>query len=61
MLRRYPAAAGRLLSNPVRLRTISLDAVKTEGMMLALLDIPAEYTEEYNRWYDLDHMPEHVA
>jgi hypothetical protein len=35
--------------------------VKIEGMMLALLDIPAEYTEEYNRWYDLDHMPEHVA
>jgi hypothetical protein len=30
-------------------------------MMLATLDIPAEYTAEYNRWYDLDHMPEHVA
>jgi hypothetical protein len=35
--------------------------VKVEGMMLALLDIPAAYTREYNRWYDLDHMPEHVA
>lgn len=30
-------------------------------MMLALLDIPASCTEEYNRWYDLDHMPEHVS
>ncbi|WP_232295308.1 hypothetical protein [Parafrankia sp. EUN1f] len=31
------------------------------GMMLALLEIPAEFTAEYNRWYDLDHMPEHLA
>ncbi len=30
-------------------------------MMLALLDIPAWCTEEYNRWYDLDHLPEHVS
>ena len=30
-------------------------------MLLAFLDIPAEYTQEYNRWYDLDHLPEHVA
>lgn len=30
-------------------------------MMLAMLDIPAWCTEEYNRWYDLDHMPEHVS
>jgi len=30
-------------------------------MMLALLEIPAWCTEEYNRWYDLDHMPEHVS
>ncbi|EFC82611.1 hypothetical protein FrEUN1fDRAFT_4256 [Parafrankia sp. EUN1f] len=30
-------------------------------MMLALLEIPAEFTAEYNRWYDLDHMPEHLA
>ncbi len=30
-------------------------------MMLALLEIPAAVTEDYNRWYDLDHMPEHVA
>lgn len=31
------------------------------GIKLALLDIPAELTEEYNRWYDLDHLPEHVS
>ena len=30
-------------------------------MLLALLDIGPEYTEEYNRWYDLDHLPEHVS
>lgn len=35
--------------------------METTGMMLALLDIPSWCTEEYNRWYDLDHMPEHVS
>ncbi len=33
--------------------------MEATGMMLALLDIPAELTEEYNHWYDLDHLPEH--
>ena len=31
------------------------------GLTLALLDIPAGATQEFNRWYDLDHLPEHVA
>ncbi|SQD93496.1 MULTISPECIES: hypothetical protein [unclassified Parafrankia] len=35
--------------------------MEIDGMMLALLEIPAECTVEYNRWYDLDHMPEHLA
>ena len=35
--------------------------MKVNGMHLAFLDIPKELTEEYNRWNDLDHMPEHVA
>jgi hypothetical protein len=35
--------------------------VEARGIMLAMLDIPAWCTEEYNRWYDLDHMPEHVS
>lgn len=30
-------------------------------MTLALLDMPAWCTKEYNRWYDLDHLPEHVS
>ena len=30
-------------------------------MMLALLEMPASYTKDYNRWYDLDHLPEHVS
>ena len=35
--------------------------MQLHGIMLALLDIPPELTEEYNRWYDLDHLPEHVS
>jgi hypothetical protein len=35
--------------------------MEMQGVLLALLDMPAELTEEYNRWYDLDHMPEHVS
>src|SRR4051812_43286353 len=35
--------------------------MEINGMHLAFLDIPAEYTQEYNTWYDLDHMPEHVS
>lgn len=31
------------------------------GIALALLDIDAEHTEQFNRWYDFDHLPEHVA
>ncbi len=31
------------------------------GIWLSFLDVPAEYTAEFNRWYDLDHMPSHVA
>lgn len=35
--------------------------MQVTGILLALLDMPAEQAEAYNRWYDLDHMPEHVA
>ncbi len=35
--------------------------MEVAGILLALLDIPREETEEYNRWYDLDHLPEHVS
>jgi hypothetical protein len=35
--------------------------MQLHGIMLALLDIPPELTEEYNRWYDLDHLAEHVS
>lgn len=35
--------------------------MKIEGVLLGLLDIPADYTEDYNRWYDLDHLPEHLS
>jgi hypothetical protein len=35
--------------------------VRVDGSQLAFLDIGPEYTQEYNRWYDLDHLPEHVS
>ncbi len=35
--------------------------MEANGIMLALMDIPGWCTEEYNRWYDLDHLPEHVS
>lgn len=35
--------------------------MEVKGILLALLDIPPEDTEEYNRWYDLDHLAEHVS
>lgn len=35
--------------------------MRVSGITLALLDMPSAYTQEYNRWYDLDHMPEHVS
>jgi len=35
--------------------------MEINGIQLVFLDMPAEYTEDYNRWYDLDHMPEHVS
>ena len=35
--------------------------MEINGIQLAFLDIPPEYTQDYNRWYDLDHMPEHVS
>lgn len=35
--------------------------MEINAIMLAMLEIPAELTEEYNRWYDLDHIAEHTS
>ena len=35
--------------------------MEVKGILLALLDIPRDVTDEYNRWYDLDHLAEHVS
>ncbi len=35
--------------------------MKVTGVMLALIDVPTELAQEYNRWYDLDHLPEHLS
>jgi hypothetical protein len=37
------------------------DPMELHGILFATIDIPAEYTAEYNRWYDLDHLPEHIS
>jgi hypothetical protein len=31
------------------------------GVLLTMLDVSAELTDEYNRWYDSDHLPEHLS
>jgi hypothetical protein len=35
--------------------------MEVKGILFAMLEIEPEYTEEYNRWYDLDHLPEHIS
>ena len=35
--------------------------MKTMGLVAAFVDVPQEHTEDYNRWYDFDHVPEYVA
>jgi hypothetical protein len=35
--------------------------VEITGIAMALLDIRPELTQEFNRWYDLDHLAEHVS
>lgn len=35
--------------------------MKVDGIYLALIDVSAEFTQDYNRWYDLDHLAEHIS
>ena len=35
--------------------------MEINGLQITFLEIPTRLTQEYNRWYDLDHMPEHVS
>jgi hypothetical protein len=35
--------------------------MRIEGALVAMIDMAPELTAAYNRWYDLDHMPEHVS
>lgn len=35
--------------------------MKLAGMIAALIDVPQQETENYNRWYDFDHLPEYAA
>ncbi len=58
---RWPAADARE-ADPAGCRIERCrNSIEITGIALALLDILPEYTEEYNRWYDLDHLPEHIS
>jgi hypothetical protein len=35
--------------------------MEVKGILLAFPNIAPEYTEAYNRWYDLDHLAEHIS
>lgn len=35
--------------------------MEVNGLQITFLEIPTRLTQEYNRWYDLDHMPEHIS
>jgi hypothetical protein len=35
--------------------------VEVKGILLAFPNIAPEYTQDYNRWYDLDHLAEHIS
>jgi hypothetical protein len=35
--------------------------MEVKGILFAMIDIDPEDTEGYNRWYDLDHLAEHVS
>jgi hypothetical protein len=34
---------------------------RTPGMMIAMFDIPEELDDEFNQWYDEEHIPEKVG
>jgi hypothetical protein len=35
--------------------------MEVRGVLLAFPNVTPEYTEAYNRWYDLDHLAEHIS
>ena len=35
--------------------------MEIKGAVLAFVDVAPELTEDYNRWYDLDHLPTHIS
>ena len=35
--------------------------MKANGAVVGLIDVPQEHTQDYNVWYDFDHLPEFVA
>lgn len=35
--------------------------MQANGAVVGLIDVPQEHTQDYNVWYDFDHLPEFVA
>jgi hypothetical protein len=35
--------------------------MRVTGIAVGFIDVPEEHTQAYNRWYDLDHVPENLA
>ena len=36
-------------------------ATKGTGLLMVWADVPAEKEDEFNRWYDEEHLPERMA
>ena len=36
-------------------------AKKGRGLMVVFADVPAQYEDEFNRWYDEEHIPERLS
>ena len=35
--------------------------MEIKGCAIGFVDVPQEYTQDFNRWYDFDHIPENLA
>src|SRR5262249_7452548 len=42
-------------------RRAHMEAKKGDGLLMVYCDVPAEHEEEFNRWYNEEHIPERLA
>src|SRR5437879_951354 len=38
-----------------------MEAKKGDGLLMVYCDVPAEHEEEFNRWYNEEHIPERLS